>query len=181
MTDDFTLALWLHVIAACAALASGGLLLASRKGGRRHRALGYLYLSSMLVLLGAAAFMPATFMPMIGNFGFFHIFLVLGTASMLLGLSALWGWRRRRDPRALHAHQIHLAYSYAGLVMAGFSQMFTNPGFGLPWIETPAGFWTAFILLNAAIYAAAIYLIQTRVARADPLRFAGTASGNVVR
>jgi len=178
---DFSLATWLHVAGALGAILTGAVLLAGRKGTRRHRRLGYGYFASMTLLLGSAAVMPASFMPLFGTrFGFFHIFLVIGVASMLLGMAALRRWRRRRDPEALRAHQIHLAYSYAGVLMAGVSQLFTNTRFQMAWFDTITGFWITFVTVNLAIYALAIWLIQTRIARGDPLRFSGRTSGDVV-
>lgn len=40
-----------------------------------------------------------------------------------------------------------------------------------------ASFWVAFAAVNIAIYAAALYLIETRIARRDPLRFSSEAAG----
>lgn len=180
MFDNLSAAGLIHSAAALVALATGGLLMVARKGTRLHRMLGIFYIVAMAHVLGAAAFMPATVVPFFGtSFGFFHLFLVIGGISMAFGIAALLRWRRRRDTRALRAHQIHLAYSYAGLIMAGLSQLLTNPRYRLTWFDDAAGFWASFIILNLAVYAVAVWLIQTRVARGDPLRFLGRRSADV--
>lgn len=174
MFDEFSIATWVHMLSAIVAIAAGAALFLSPKGARRHRALGRIYIGSMAALLAGAAFMPATVMPFFGtSFGFFHVFLVIGAVSLVIGIAALRRWRLKRDVKALRAHQIHFAYSYAGLLMAGVSQFATNPRFLLARIETAAGFWLIFILVNVAIYAVAVYLIQTRIAKVDPARYIG--------
>lgn len=172
MFDEFSIATWVHLISALVAMAAGFILFLNPKGTRRHRLLGQTYIGAMASLLAASAFMPATVMPFFGTgFGFFHIFLVIGAVSLTVGILCLRRWRRTRDPKALKAHQVHLAYSYAGLLMAGVSQFATNPRFLLAQIETASAFWASFIGVNLAIYAVAAYLIQTRIAKADVTRF----------
>ena len=172
MFDHLTPPIWLHFIAAAVALVAGALVLILPKGSWLHRRLGAAYIVSMIVTVAAAAVAPATVMRFGGTrFGFFHVFVLVGAISLALGVGALVKWRRSRSAKALRFHQMHLAYSYAGLVMAGFSQLATNPRFGMIDSMTRAQFWWSFGLTNAAIYAVATWLIQTRVARHDPLRF----------
>jgi uncharacterized membrane protein len=172
MIDEFSIATWVHFVSALVAIAAGGILFLNRKGTWRHRLLGRTYLGAMAALLAASAFMPATVMPFFGTrFGFFHIFLLIGALSLAVGIACLRRWRRTRDPKALKAHQVHLAYSYAGLLMAGVSQVAINPRFLLAQIETASAFWASFIGVNLAIYAVAVYLIQTRIAKTELTRF----------
>lgn len=172
MFSDLSPAIWLHFVTASAALLIGAVLLAGRKGTRFHRALGMAYIASMATTLATAAVEPATVMPFLfGRFGFFHVFVAMGAVSLGVGIWALLRWRATRDPGWLKSHQINLAYSYVGLLMAGISQFAVNPRFGLIEALTPPGFWTLFAIVNLATYAIASILITTRIARADPLRF----------
>ena len=49
--------------------------------------------------------------------------------------------------------------------------MATNPRWLLVELTTQTQFWVIFALVNAAIYGVAMYLIQTRIAKGDPLRW----------
>ena len=162
-----------HFIAACYAIASGAAIFLMRKGTATHRAIGASYIIAMFVTVASVVPVKATVMPIMGTrFGFFHVFVVVGFISLTFGIRAILKWRSTRDPEWLRAHQIHLAYSYAGLLMAGFSQMATNPR----WLvvspfETMTQFWIAFAAVNALIYAIAVWQIQTRLAKGDPMRW----------
>ena len=165
-----------HFIAACAAIILGMMLFLSTKGTRIHRWLGLSYIAAMLVTIVSVIPVPATSLPIAGSrFGFFHVFIVIGFISLSIGIERLIRWRRTGNPAALKSHQINLSYSYAGLLMAGFSQLSTNPAWGLVALTDATQFWIVFGASNAFIYAIAAYLIQTRVANRDPLRF-GTIS-----
>ena len=161
-----------HLAAACAAIVLGALLFLGQKGTAKHRGLGIAYIVSMLVTIVSVAPVRATSLPILGTrFGFFHLMILVGAASLAIGIKDLLRWRRTREPAALKSHQINLAYSYAGLLMAGFSQLATNPRWMLVDLTSLSQFWFVFGVTNAAIYAVAAWLIQTRVARRDPLSF----------
>lgn len=172
MFAQLSLFLWIHFVAAVYAIASGAVVLAMRKGTSRHRWIGTSYIVAMVLVLVSVAFVPAKVMPFFGtSFGFFHALMVFGGVSLLIGLHALWRWHRYREPKALRQHQIRLAYSYTGLLMAGFSQLATNPRFGLVSMSSMVQFWILFALVNAAILGVGTYVIQTRLAKGDPLRW----------
>lgn len=177
MNDEFGLFIWIHVASALAALATGASTLILAKGTRRHRMLGSLYIASMIVTVCSAAMAPATVMTF-GNtrFGFFHVFVAIGAVSLAFALNGLRRWRTTRSAEALRAHQTHFAYSYAGLLMAAVSQLAVNPRFTRGSIDTPGTYWAVFIGINLAIYAAAAWIIETRLRRGDPLRFAARRS-----
>ncbi|RDC59561.1 hypothetical protein HME9302_00751 [Alteripontixanthobacter maritimus] len=143
-----------------------------RKGTPRHRINGAIYIASMFVVIVSVIPVEATTLR-IGSsrFGFFHVFIVIGFISLCVGLAALRRWRRTGRPKDLRSHQVNFAYSYAGLLMAGFSQIATNPMWGLVEGMGVAQFWITFAALNAAIYAVATWLIVTRIAKRDPLSF----------
>lgn len=173
MDFDFSLLIWIHVTSALAALAAGAATLMLPKGTRHHRLLGIFYIASMIITVVSAATAPATVLTF-GNtrFGFFHVFVLIGAVSLAFALHALLRWRTSRSLEALRAHQTHFAYSYAGLLMAAVSQLAVNPRFTPASIATPAAYWTIFIGINLAIYASAAWVIETRLRRGDPMRFA---------
>ena len=122
MLSDLSPLLIIHLAAACIAIAASAAIFLMRKGTQSRRMIGAVYLAAMTVTVVSVIPVPAKVMPFYGmRFGFFHVFVVVGFLSLLVGLHALRRWRIHRDVKALQAHQVHLAYSYAGLLMAGFS------------------------------------------------------------
>ena len=65
---------------------------------------------------------------------------------------------------------MRFTFSYAGLLMAGFSQVTTNPRFGLIDSLTPAQFWVSFIGTNLAILGLAMFVVGKYLAKGDPRR-----------
>ena len=172
MLVDLPLLVMVHLIAASASIVLGAVVLFGRKGNQWHRTLGISYVVSMLITIVSVIPVRATSLPIMGSrFGFFHVMILVGAISLSIGIRDLLRWRRTRNPAALKSHQINLAYSYAGLLMAGFSQLSTNPRWQLVNLTSETQFWIAFGLTNAAIYVAAAWLIQTRVVKRDPLSF----------
>ncbi len=105
----------LHVAAAAVALLAGAFLFASRKGTRRHRRLGYLYLAAM-TNLNLAAWAVDTG----GAIGPFHYLTLLSLAT-LIGAYAIIV-TGRSGPGRSEAHGIMMAWSYAGAISAGLGQ-----------------------------------------------------------
>ena len=149
MLDDLGSLLIVHVVAAVVAIASGAFVFLLPKGTRRHRRIALVYVTAMIVTTGVVAFVPATTLKFgDGGYGFFHVFIVVGLVSSLLGVFGLYQWRRTRERRWLRMHQMRFSFGYAGLLMAGVSQIATNPRFGVITQLTPATFWATFILTN---------------------------------
>jgi uncharacterized membrane protein len=160
-----------HVVSALVAIAAGAVTFLLPKGGRRHRQVALIYVAAMVVTTSVVAFVPATVLPFgDSGYGFFHLFIVVGLVSSLLGLFGLYKWRRTRDKAWLRMHQMRFSFSYAGLLMAGVSQPLTNPRFGLVGEMEPALFWLIFLAVNGAILGTAMIMVQRYVARGDPLR-----------
>lgn len=168
---DLSPLLQIHIGAALVALITGAIVFMLPKGDRRHRRWAYVYVSAMLVTTGVVIFVPATVLEF-GNtgWGFFHLFIAIGGISSLVGIFALVKWNRTRDPAWLRNHQMRFAFSYAGLLMAGFSQFTTNPRFGLIDALTPGQFWASFIVTNLAILGAAMFVVAKYLANGDPRR-----------
>ncbi|MBH5322995.1 DUF2306 domain-containing protein [Aurantiacibacter sediminis] len=173
MLADLSPLVLIHFVTACYAIVAGAAIFLMRKGTKLHRTIGASYIAAMFITVVSVVPVEATVMPFFGTrFGFFHVFVLVGFISLAFGIRAILKWRSTRDIEWLRAHQIHLAYSYAGLLMAGFSQMATNPR----WLvvspfETMTQFWIAFAAVNAAIYGVAIWLIQSKLAKGDPKRW----------
>jgi uncharacterized membrane protein len=120
---------WTHMIAAVAALVAGAAVLLTRKGTRRHRQLGWVYVVSMLLLNGTALLIYRLF----GRFGPFHVGAVFSFVTVVAGTLAAIGARRargRRDAveraRALRRHYQWMTWSYVGLAAAAVSETATR-------------------------------------------------------
>jgi uncharacterized membrane protein len=105
---------WMHIAAAGAALALGGLMVLRRKGTPAHRATGLLYVGAMLALNGSALMLY----DMTGHFGPFHAGAIFSLACVVLGLAAPifrgGDWLRR--------HYRWMGWSYFGLLAAAFAE-----------------------------------------------------------
>ncbi|WP_412061719.1 DUF2306 domain-containing protein [Rubrivirga sp. IMCC45206] len=102
-----------HTALGVTALATGAIVLARRKGDRLHRAVGRVYVGSMVVLCGLAFGLRDT-TPMFSGFGPFHAAALVSLGTVVAG--AVSAWRRR--PGWLPWHFMWMAWSYIGLVMA---------------------------------------------------------------
>jgi len=169
--SDLTLLLKIHVASALAALVLGAIVFALPKGDSVHRRVASAYVMAMMATIGSVIFVPATMLEF-GNtgWGFFHLFIVVGGASSAVGAFALWRWRVTGDPEWLRNHQMRFAFSYAGLVMAGTSQIFTNPRFGIVTAMAIESFWAIFAMVNLAILGTTMWIVQRFLARGDPRR-----------
>lgn len=169
--SDLSPLLQIHLVAALLAIATGMIVLMLPKGGNRHRRWAYAYVTSMLITTGVVIFVPATVLEFgDSGWGFFHLFIVVGGISSLVGIFALIKWRKTGDPAWLRNHQMRFAFSYAGLLMAGFSQLATNPRFGIVGMMEPAAFWITFIASNLAILGVALMFVSKYLAKGDPRR-----------
>ena len=167
--SDLSLLLHIHVVAALIAIVAGGIVFMLPKGTTRHRRFGYVYLAAMLTTV--VAFVPATVLRFgETGWGFFHLFILVGGISALVGAFALVKWRQTRNPAWLRNHQMRFTFSYAGLLMAGFSQVATNPRFGVVGNMTSGTFWLVFAATNLSILGITIFLVRRYLCRGDPRR-----------
>jgi len=162
-----------HVITAMLSLLIGGILFLRPKGTGHHRQLGISYFVLMLVTNISVIFVTARVAPFgKTGFGVFHIFAAISLASLIRGGIALVRWHRSRNAAELQSHQINLAFSYLGLVMAFASETLVNRDLGMTWVSSWAEFWAAMAVINIVIYAGGAWLILSRLAKGDPMRFA---------
>ena len=168
---EYSLLIVIHVAAAVAALILGGVTFALPKGGKRHRDWARSYVVALLITTGVVIFVPATVLRFgDSGFGFFHLFIVVGGVSGLVGSYALYRWHKTKDPRWLRNHQVRFTFSYAGLWMAGVAQMVTNPRFGIVSAMTPSTFWLVFAAANLTIFLIAYFFVWRYIMRGDPRR-----------
>lgn len=114
-----------HALFASGALVLGLSVLLGRKGTRRHRRLGRLYLLAM-VLLNATALM---IYDLFGGFGPFHWGVFLSVAMLGAGFVPVFMRRPRESWTRLHA--TFMCWSYLGLVAAFLSEIAVRvPGLG---------------------------------------------------
>ena len=123
---------FIHLMAAFVATITGTMVLFMKKGTKRHKQVGYVYVFSML-LLNATAFMTYR---LFGGFGIFH-YGAIGSALTVLGgiipaIKKSKGWVNR--------HLAFMYWSVVGLYAAFASETFTRvpetPFFGMVGIAT---------------------------------------------
>jgi uncharacterized membrane protein len=105
-----------HVLAACSALLVGAAVLLLPKGTQKHRLIGTVY-SLVLVVVNAAALSVHRE----STFGVFHALAVASLVTIAVGLWPLL--LGKRSPPVIATHAYCMAWSYAGLVAAGFGQL----------------------------------------------------------
>ena len=144
---------WIHTIFGLVALLAGSAVLATRKGTRGHRTLGYLYLTSMLGLNGTALCIYNLF----GHFGPFHWLAASSLLTLLAGMVPVF--TRRPRGRWLERHAIFLVISYIGLVAAAASEIVTR----IPGLE--ASFGAAVGLTSALVIGVGMVLLARTLGR----------------
>ena len=109
-----------HVVSSVVGLASGALLLLSRKGTPGHRRLGWTYVGAMIATNASALMIHRLF----GHFGPFHAAAI---ASLAVTIPAVLP-RGRRGTRGawIRRHYFFATASYAGLVAAAVAETMTR-------------------------------------------------------
>lgn len=108
-----------HLVAALVAIASGGVVLARRKGTRAHRALGWTFAASMLAMNGSALFITR----LTGRWGPFHVAAVVSLATLAVGVLSM---RLGAPERRVERHYYWMTWSYVGLLAAAVSETLTR-------------------------------------------------------
>lgn len=97
----------LHLVAALAAIALGGVVLLRQKGTFAHRMMGRVWVGLMFVIAFGSFFIRAR-----GHFSFIHVLSVVTIVTLLAAIYAI----RHNNVRA---HKINMRISYASLCGAG--------------------------------------------------------------
>lgn len=118
-----------HTGTAVIALIAGAVTLLTRKGTRRHRQTGWLYVASMILLNVSALFIYRLF----GGFGPFHAGAIFSLVTVVVGVTAGVSARRHRtagDPvgraRRIEKHYFWMSFSYVGLAAAAVAEAITR-------------------------------------------------------
>lgn len=151
-----------HLFTAGLALGSGASVAIARKGTKRHRWTGRIYVAAMLGLnLSALAIYDLT-----GRFNLFHVFALVGLATLAAG----WipAYRQRGTWKPLHAR--FMMWSYAGLLMAAVSEMATR----LPIVRSWTAFGIAVGLGTGAVMLVSIVVIERAARPLDPPKSSST-------
>ena len=114
-----------HTVFGLVALVSGLAVFLARKGTRNHRAVGYVYVASMLALNGGAFLIYRLY----GRFGPFHVAAVVSLATLAAGFVPLL--LRRPAGRWLSYHYGFMCWSYVGLLGATIAEVAVR----VPWLR----------------------------------------------
>jgi len=109
-----------HTIFGFSSLALGLYVLLTTKGTKRHKAIGKLYVISM-VLLYAAAF---GIYELFGKFGVFHIAAIISSLTILGGIGVLIF--RSKIKSWITIHYELMVWSYIGLLAATSNEIFVH-------------------------------------------------------
>ena len=149
-----------HLVFGILALVSGTAVTLIRKGNRSHRALGYLYLYSML----GTNITALLIYDLTGTVNMFHIFALFSLLTLLAGMLPIFT-RPKHSWLPKHAH--FMAGSYLGVVLATAAEITVRvPGwdFGLAVTLT--------VLIGSII---GVYLMMTltpkSIAKLNPRRY----------
>jgi len=149
-----------HGFGAFAAVLLGSAMMLSAKGTPRHRLIGMVYIPLLIAVNVTALGLYG----LTGRVNVFHVLAVVNLVTTLLGVRALVMWRRTRAESWLKGHQIHMAYSYLGLMMAFVSELLTNPRFGIvEGFRSFLWFWGVIAVMNVAMFWAGSRAIRRRL------------------
>lgn len=111
-----------HVMLAVLCLILGPVIFLRRKGDARHRLLGRIWASMMLVVNVSALL---TY-DINGRPNMFHIFAVINLIALIPGIIFIWRYKRSRKAQHLLMHRKLMVWAYFGLAAAGVWQVATN-------------------------------------------------------
>ncbi len=118
---ELTPAIGVHVIAAFVALVLGAFVLWRRKGDRRHRWMGRVWVATMVVV--AVSSFGISTIGVVGPFSPIHLLSIYTLISLATGVGVFfWPSSLSRAAR-LHTHRITMQSLYAGalLIAGGFT------------------------------------------------------------
>lgn len=108
---------WFHLSTAILAMVAGAFVLATRKGTKRHKQIGYLYVFSMFLVCGSAMGIYR----LTGTFGIFHITAIVGFLTLSGGMTPMLMKNIERKYKAVHIWFMY--YSVLGLYAAFASEL----------------------------------------------------------
>lgn len=111
---------FVHTLTAAIAMISGAIVLLRPKGGQSHRLIGYLYASSMIIMLGTSFAMYR----LTGSFNVLHGGAIFSTLTLFIGLK--YAITRRPVGQWFIGHYHWMSWSYVGLIAAFFAELSTR-------------------------------------------------------
>ena len=124
----------IHLIASIIALITGSLVLIMKKGTKRHKQIGYVYVVSMGILILTAFMIYRLF----GGWGIFHYTTVVSLMTVGLGMIPIWTKKPAKKWKYLHFSFMY--WSVIGLYAAFAAEVLTRipetPFFGMVGIAT---------------------------------------------
>jgi uncharacterized membrane protein len=134
----------IHFISGIFALIFGGLILALKKGTKKHRQIGYSYVISMIILILSSFGIYRLF----GQFGLFHFFSIVATTSLILGMIPIL--KKYRTSKDYKTHFTRMYFSVIGLYAAFAAESFVRiPKLGSFWFIVAWSF--VFVVTISAI------------------------------
>lgn len=130
-----------HTALATIALGSGLAIFTVAKGTKLHRAIGYLYVLSMLGLNLTALMIYRLF----GGFGPFHVLAMISLITLVAGFVPVFTKRPKKT--WLHRHYEWILWSYVGLVAAAASEFLTR----VPLFDRSAAGFTAAVVIASSL------------------------------
>lgn len=110
---------WIHTIAAIIALIAGSIILAKAKGTFQHKITGRIYAIAMLIVCSTAFMIYNVH----NTFGVLHVFAVISTVTLVLGMLPLY---LKRIKNRIVAHLAWMYWSVIGLYCAFAAEIFTR-------------------------------------------------------
>ncbi len=108
----------IHLIAACCALIAGTVVLVIRKGAKKHKVWGYIYIAAMSIMLITSFMIYKLF----NGFGIFHFFAIISSATLIGGMVPLFfKWKK-----GVVYHLSFMYWSLIGLYAALASEICTR-------------------------------------------------------
>ncbi len=124
----------IHLIASIGALIAGTLVLIMKKGSKRHKQMGYVYVISMAILIVTSFMIYRLFK----GWGIFHYATVFSLITILLGMIPIWTKKPANKWKYLHFNFMY--WSVIGLYAAFAAEVLTRipetPFFGMVGIAT---------------------------------------------
>lgn len=110
----------IHLIASILALIFGTLVLVLKKGTKKHKLYGYLYVITMLIVLATAFKIYRLF----NGFGLFHYAAIFSGLNLGIGMLSIWLKKPKSNWKFLHLNFMY--WSVISLYMAFASEIFTR-------------------------------------------------------
>ena len=109
----------IHLLVSIVAMITGIVILMTKKGTKKHKQIGYIYVTSML-LVNFTAFMIYR---LFGGFGIFHFFAIVSFLTLLAGMYPII---RRKGENYIFKHFNYMYWSVVGLYCAFCAEVLTR-------------------------------------------------------